>query len=72
MSTYFPRSSQSCFVVETGLSEFCKMAVAVMKSSVQKLKLRAIVFRNYNSFCNESYRDSLTEELSEQNLKKIQ
>ena len=48
--TNFPRSFQSCFVVETGLSDFHKMAVAVMKSSVQKLKSRAILCRNYNFF----------------------
>ena len=46
----FPRSFQSCFVVETGLSDFNKMAVAVTKSPLQKLKPRVLLCRNYNFF----------------------
>ena len=48
------------------LSNFHKMTVAVMKTSFQKLKASVIIYRDYDSFCNEVYRDNLTEELSKQ------
>ena len=66
--TNSPGSFQSSCAIETGLSDFHKMMVTVMKTSFQKLKPRVIIYRDYDSFCNEVYRDNLTEELSKQNF----
>ena len=66
--TNSPGSFQSSCAIETGLSDFHKMTVTVMKTSFQKLKPRVIIYRDYDSFCNEVYRDNLTEELSKQNF----
>ena len=44
------------------------MTVTVMKTSFQNLKPRVIIYRDYDSFCNEVYGDNLTEELSKQNF----
>ena len=68
--TNSPRSFQSSCAIETGLSDFHKMTVAVMKTSFQKLKPRIVSYRNYNSFDNEEYRDNLIEELSKQSFEK--
>ena len=66
--TNLPRSFQSSRAIETGLSDFHKMTVTVMKTSFQKLKPRVTIYIDYDSFCNEFYRDNLTEELSKQNF----
>ena len=66
--TNSPGSFQSSCAIETGLSDFHKMTVTVIKASFQKLKPRVIIYRDYDSFCNEVYRDNLTEELSKQNF----
>ena len=46
-----PYSFQSSCVIETGLHDFHKMIVAVMKMSFQKMKPKInITYRNYKSF----------------------
>ena len=62
------RSFHSFCGIETGLSDFHRMTVTVMKASVQKLKLKVIHYRNYKRFCNESYRNELVTEFSKQNF----
>ena len=41
-----PESFQSFFVVETGLSDFHKITVTVMKTLFEKVKPRVTYFRN--------------------------
>ena len=48
--TNSPGSFQSSCAIETGLSDFHKMTVTVMKTSFQKLKPRVIIYRDYDSF----------------------
>ena len=67
--TNSPRSFQSSCAIETGLSDFHKMTVTVMKASFQKLKPRVINYRKYSSFSSEKYREDLVRELSEVNFK---
>ena len=64
----YQRSFQSSCEIETGLSNFDRMTVAVMKTSFQKLKAKVINYRAYKRFCNESYRNELVAELSKQNF----
>ena len=55
--------------IETGLSDFHKMIFTVMKTSYQKIELRVLNYRHYESFSNERFRESLLENLKEKLLK---
>ena len=50
-------------VIETGLSDFHKMIVTVVKRSYRKTEPKAINYRDYKSFSNEGFRESLLENL---------
>ena len=58
-----PRSFQNSGVIETGLSDFHTMIVTVMKTSYRKIESRVITYRDYNSFSNEGFRESLLENI---------
>ena len=68
IQTNSQRSFQSSRAIETGLSDFHRMTVTVMKASFRKLKPKVIHYRNYKRFCNESYRNELVAEFSKQNF----
>ena len=57
--TNYPRSFQNSCVIETGLSDFHKIVVTVMKTSYKKLEPKIINYRSYKFFCNEDFRASL-------------
>ena len=57
--TNCPGSFQNSCVVETGLSDFYKMVVTVMKTSYQKSQLKIIHYLNYKNFSNDIFKDSL-------------
>ena len=61
--TNCPGSFQNSCVIETGLSDFHKMIVTVMKTSYRKIEPRVINYRDYKSFSNERFRESLLENL---------
>ena len=63
-----PRSFQNSCVVETGLSDFHRMVVTVMKTSFERLKPRVINYRDYKSFENKLFREELLLELSNSTL----
>ena len=65
--TNWPRSFQNSCVVETGLSDFHKMVVTVMKTSYRKSQPKIIHYRNYKNFSNDTFRDSL-QKIFPQNL----
>ena len=50
---------QSTCVVEIGLSEFHRMTVSVLKVHFRKLPPKIISYRDYKSFENERFMDSL-------------
>ena len=54
---------QNSCVIEAGLSDFHKMIGTVMKTSYRKIEPRVINYRDYNSFSNEGFRESLLENL---------
>ena len=58
-----PGSFQNSCVIETGLSDFHKMIVTVMKTSYRKIEPRVINYWDYKSFPNEGFRESLLENL---------
>ena len=53
-------------MIETGLSDFRKMVLAVMKMHFPKMKPQVISYRKYKDFCNETFLDSLRHELNVQ------
>ena len=57
------RSFQNSCVMATGLSDFHMMIVTVMKRSHRKIEPRVINYRDYKSFSNEGFRESLLENI---------
>ena len=53
--TNCPRSFQNSCAIETGLSDFHKMVVTVMKTTFRKLEPRIVFYRDFKHFCNNSY-----------------
>ena len=61
--TCFKNSFQNSWVIETGLSDFHKMIVSVMKTTFQKLKPRIVQYRDYTQFSNDNFRKKLLEKV---------
>ena len=57
--TNCPGSFQNFYVVETGLSDFHKMVATVLKTSYRKSQPKTIYYRNYKTFSNDIFSDSL-------------
>ena len=62
--TNVPRMFQSTCVTETGLSDFRLMTVTVMRKTFKKLSPRIVSNRSYKDFSNETFRDCLVNNLS--------
>ena len=63
--TNCPHSFQNSCVIDTGLSEFHKMVVIVMKTSYRKLEHRIVYYRDFKYFCNNSFNESLQKAISQ-------
>ena len=59
---------QSSDVIETGLSDFHKMIVAVMKATFQKLDPKIMHYRAYRKYDNYSFRQDLLSTLIMENV----
>ena len=57
-----PLSFKNTYTIETGLSEFHKMGVAVMKMHFPKMKPQVISYRKCKDFHNETFLGSLKHE----------
>ena len=64
-----PSSFQNSGVIETGLSDFHKMTVAVMKTTIEKLKPNIIHYMDYIKFPNDKFRENLISHLSTENIR---
>ena len=53
---------------ETGLSDFHKLVVTVLKSTFPKSPPKVITYRSYKSFSNDLFRDDLNSLLSKENM----
>ena len=62
-----PRSFHSTYVIETGLSDFHRMTVSVLKMHFCKLTPKVISYRDFKKFENEGFMDSLYLALKSQN-----
>ena len=58
-----PHSFQGTCAIETGLSDFHLMTLAVMRKNFKRIKPRIINDRSYNNLSNEYYRKRLFNEL---------
>ena len=58
--TNSPHSFQNTVTISTGLSDFHKMIITVLKSSFIKLKAREMYYRDYKNFSTSSFREDLT------------
>ena len=57
--TNCPRNFQNSCAIETGLSDFHKLVVTVMKTTYKKSQPKIINYRCYKYFNNESFREEL-------------
>ena len=62
-------SFQNSGVIETGLSDFHKMTVTVMKTTFEKLKPNIIHYRDYRKFSNDKFRENLISRLPTENIR---
>ena len=53
---------------ETGLSDFHKLSVTVLKSTFPKSSAKIITYRSYKNFSNDLFRDNLNSLLSKENM----
>ena len=63
-----PRSFQSTCVIETGLSDFHRMTVTILKSHFRKLPPKIVTYTDFKRFENESFIDSLRVTLNNQDV----
>ena len=68
MMTNKPRSLKHPCAIETGLYDFCKMTITVVKATFEKLQLTVINYRSYKYFENARFRADLFSELSKENV----
>ena len=66
------RSFQDTQVIETGLSDFHKMNITVLKMFFSKQKHETAFFRNYKKFDNSAFREALNRELLKYDLNNIE
>ena len=59
-----PKYFQNSSVIETGLSDFHKMVVTVIKTNFRKPKPKIVNYRNYRYFSNDRFREKVKSELS--------
>ena len=55
-----PHSFQNTMTISTGLSDFYKIIIIVLKFSFAKLKAGEMYYRDYKNFSTNSFRDDLT------------
>ena len=60
-----PKSFQSTCVIETGLSDFHRMTVSVLKMHFRKLPPKVITYRNFSNYENANFINSLNDVLNE-------
>ena len=54
-----PRSFQNSSIIETGLSDFHKLTVTVLKTTFRKMPPKIVKYRNYKQFSSENFYQEL-------------
>ena len=57
--TSWQRSFQNSCAIETGLLDFDKLVVTVMRKTCKKSQSKLITYRSYKYFNNDSFREEL-------------
>ena len=65
------KSFQNSTIIETGLSDYHKLTVTVLKSYFKKLKPKKFIYRDFKNFSNQQFRTELVKELNENKCKSI-
>ena len=63
-----PRSFQTKCVIETGLSDFHKMTISVLKMHFRKLPPKVMNYRDFKKFAIERFMNSLLHTLNEERI----
>ena len=63
-----PRSFQTNCVLETGLSDFHKMTISVLKMHFRTLPPKVIKYKDFKKFDNESFMNSSFHALNEERI----
>ena len=66
--TNTPRKYQNTHAICTGLSDFHKMIVTVLKTAIPKSKPREIRYRSYSKFSDEAFQQDIDRELNFVNI----
>ena len=66
--TNSPRSLQKSSVFETGLSDFHKLTITVLKQYFPKLKPKVVNYRDHQNSQNNEFRAVLDNEMSKHDL----
>ena len=62
------KSVQNSIIIKTGLSEFHKFTVTVLKSYFKKLKPKELIYCDFKNFSNQQFRTELVKELNKNNV----
>ena len=63
MLTSFNQIFQNSSTIETGLSDFHKMIVTILKIYFQKREAKVINYRDYRNFLNEEFRQQVQKDI---------
>ena len=66
--TNSPRNFQNSSVFETGLSDFHKLTITVLKQYFPKLKPKGVNYRDYQNFQNNEFRAKVDNEMLKHDL----
>ena len=66
-----PSYFQTTTAVETGISDFHKFTLTIIKSTLHKLKPKIFHYRNYKTFDNKTFRIDLLFEISKKGFQNI-
>ena len=71
MLTNRGRNFQQTTAIETGLSDFHKMVVTVLKTSFDKQKPNVVNYRDYRNFRDEVFRQDLQKEIADLDVQRL-
>ena len=68
MLSNYPKSFQSSYTIESGLSDFHKMTIAILKTTYKRLPPKQIKYRSFRNFSQQDFRQELNNLFTDDNL----
>ena len=62
------KSVQNSTIIKTGLPEFHKFTVTVLKNYFKKLKPKELIYRDFKNFSNQQFQTELVKDLNKNNV----